>query len=131
MLSPILLPATKADWEGLIMSGRQVSSNPSALIKQCSQITTKSDQGGPGAEGVPREVNLPIQAQQHDIGWEHMGSTIEHLKVEEETFEDETPEKEERGGPAEELEEVVVREENPPRTVKIGSTLALEHKAAL
>ncbi|KAK0576787.1 hypothetical protein LWI29_023256 [Acer saccharum] len=31
---------------------------------------------------------------------------------------------EERGGPAKELEEVVVREENPPKTVKIGSTLA-------
>ncbi|KAK0586906.1 hypothetical protein LWI29_014208 [Acer saccharum] len=91
----------------------------------------ESDQGGPGAEGVPREMNPPINAQSHDVGWEHMGSTIEHLEVEEETFEEETPEEEERGGPAEELEEVMVREENPQRTVKIGSTLALEHMAAL
>ncbi|KAK0599434.1 hypothetical protein LWI29_005254 [Acer saccharum] len=52
------------------------------------------------------------------------------MEVEEDTFEEETLE-EERGGPAEELEEVVVREENPPKTVKIGSTLAPEHKAML
>ncbi|KAK0577983.1 hypothetical protein LWI29_003329 [Acer saccharum] len=101
------------------------------MIKQCSQITTESNQGGPGAEGVPREMNLPITAQSHDAGWEHMGSTMEHPEVEEETFEEETPEEEERGGPAEELEEVVVREENPSRTVKIGSILTSEYKAVL
>ncbi|KAK0579104.1 hypothetical protein LWI29_021148 [Acer saccharum] len=63
------------------------------------------------------------------IGWKHMGSTMEQPKVEEETFEEETPE-DERRGPAEELEEVVIREENPPRTMKIGSALASEHKVS-
>ncbi|KAK0579788.1 hypothetical protein LWI29_031457 [Acer saccharum] len=38
---------------------------------------------------------------------------------------------EERGGPVEELEEVVVKEEDPPKMVKIGSTLTSEHKAVL
>ncbi|KAK0586595.1 hypothetical protein LWI29_009360 [Acer saccharum] len=64
------------------------------------------------------------------IGGEPLGSVTGQMEVEEDTFEEETPE-EERGGPAEELEEVMVREANPPKTVKIGSTLAPKHKAML
>ncbi|KAK0595715.1 hypothetical protein LWI29_009311 [Acer saccharum] len=64
------------------------------------------------------------------IGGEHLGSVTGQLEVKEDTFEEKMSE-EERGGPTEELEEVVVREENPPKTVKIGSTLAPEHKAVL
>ncbi|KAK0582622.1 hypothetical protein LWI29_027744 [Acer saccharum] len=73
---------------------------------------------------------LRLQMRARYIGGGHRRSVAEQLDIEEDTFEEETPE-EERGGPAEELEEVVVREENPPKTVKIGSTLAPEHKVML
>ncbi|KAK0575067.1 hypothetical protein LWI29_033563 [Acer saccharum] len=71
-----------------------------------------------------------VSAELPGTGGEHLGSVTGQLEVKEDTFEEEMPE-EEGGGPAEELEEVMVREENPPKTVKIGSTLAPEHKAVL
>ncbi|KAK0602400.1 hypothetical protein LWI29_032962 [Acer saccharum] len=71
-----------------------------------------------------------VSAELRSTGGEHLGNVTGQLDVEEDTFEEEMPE-EERGGLAEELEEVVVREENPPKTVKIGSTVAPEHKAVL
>ncbi|KAK0588280.1 hypothetical protein LWI29_037133 [Acer saccharum] len=71
-----------------------------------------------------------VSAELPSTGGEHLGSVTGQLEVEEDTFEEEMLE-EERGGPVEELEEVVIREENPPKTVKIGSTLAPEHKAVL
>ncbi|TXG57241.1 hypothetical protein EZV62_018554 [Acer yangbiense] len=71
-----------------------------------------------------------FSAELHSTGEEHLGSVTGQLDVKEDTFGEEMPE-EERGGPVEELEEVVVREENPPKTVKIGSTLSPEHKAVL
>ena len=37
-----------------------VSSNPTVLVKQCSQITTDKDQGEPGAEGVPQQAGLMV-----------------------------------------------------------------------
>ncbi|KAK0570392.1 hypothetical protein LWI29_000447 [Acer saccharum] len=71
-----------------------------------------------------------VSAELPRTGGEHLGSVTGQLEVEEDTFEKEMLE-EERGGHAEKLEEVVVREENPPKTVKIGSTLAPKHKAVL
>ncbi|KAK0584693.1 hypothetical protein LWI29_017202 [Acer saccharum] len=54
----------------------------------------------------------------HGIGLEHLGSAIEQPEIQEEAPEKEMPEEEEeeeeeeeRGGPAEELEEVMVKEE--------------------
>ncbi|KAK0604480.1 hypothetical protein LWI29_016046 [Acer saccharum] len=88
------------------------------------------DQGESNAKGILQEAGLMVSAKLRSTRGEHLGSVTGQLDVEEDTFEEEMP-GEERGGPTEELEEVVVREENPPKTVKIGSTLAPEHKAVL
>ncbi|KAK0581750.1 hypothetical protein LWI29_017490 [Acer saccharum] len=107
-----------------------VSSNLSALIKQCSQITTDKDQGESDVKGILQQVGPVVSAALPGTGGEHLGSVMGQLEVEEDIFEEDMSE-EERGGPVEELEKVVIREENPPKTVKIGSTLAPEHKAVL
>ncbi|KAK0572744.1 hypothetical protein LWI29_036498 [Acer saccharum] len=99
-------------------------------LKVEKEKDTDKDQGESGAEGVPQQTGLMVNTKLPGTGGEPLGSVTGHMEVKEDTFEEETPE-EERGGPAEELEEVVVREENPPKTVKIGSTLAPEHKAML
>ncbi|KAK0571734.1 hypothetical protein LWI29_020768 [Acer saccharum] len=97
-----------------------------------STITTDKDQdhGESSMEGIPHQAGLRVSTELPGIRGEHLGSVTGQMEVEEDTFEEEMPE-EERGGPAKELEEVVVREENPPKTVKIGSILAPDHKAVL
>ena len=40
-----------------------VSSNPSALIKQCSQITTDKDQGEPDTKGILQQAGLRVSAE--------------------------------------------------------------------
>ncbi|KAK0576591.1 hypothetical protein LWI29_020225 [Acer saccharum] len=74
---------------------------------------------GPEAGDPPQARGLSSYVQPHGVGMKHLGSMIEQSEIEEETPEEEMPEEEERGGPTKELEEVVIREEDPPKTVKM------------
>ncbi|KAK0579959.1 hypothetical protein LWI29_034011 [Acer saccharum] len=73
---------------------------------QCSQITTDKDQGELSAEGIPHQAGLRVSTELPGTRGEHLGSAMGQMEVEEDTFEEEMLE-EERGGPPEELEEVV------------------------
>ena len=109
-----------------------VSSNPAALAKQCSQITTGDTRVEPGRVEGSGRVSPQETGGTPDSQPEQTGSREEPPEEDDEGSPDEeVAEEEERGGPAEELEEVVVREGEPARTVKMGSTLTPEHKAAL
>jgi len=88
-----------------------VSSNPAALAKQCSQITTGDAQGEPGRVEDNGRVSPQETRGTPDSQPEQPGNREEpSAEDDEESPNEEVVEEEERGGPAEELEEVVVRD---------------------
>ncbi|KAK0571222.1 hypothetical protein LWI29_012685 [Acer saccharum] len=71
------------------------------------KITIDKDQGESSSEGIPHQAGLRVSTELPGTRGEHLGSVTGQMEVEEDTFEEEMSE-EERGGPAEELEEVVI-----------------------